>query len=68
MKNAHNEAYWRTRVAQEKEWINHQLNNDEAYGRELQNYYDQALAIITKTIQSEFLSLARRFMFSIGSE
>ena len=50
--NRQTSSYWEQRRAKEEEWIKENLSNDEAFNRQLQVYYDQAINNIDEMIKT----------------
>ena len=50
--NQQTSSYWEQRRAKEEEWIKENLSNDEAFNRQLQVYYDQAINNIDEMIKA----------------
>lgn len=50
--NRQTSSYWEQRRAKEEEWIKENLSNDEAFNRQLQVYYDQAINNIDEMIKA----------------
>ncbi|MEK1400004.1 minor capsid protein [Limosilactobacillus fermentum] len=50
-------SYWAGRITTEKQWIAHNIADDDRFNRKLQAYYDQSITNITQLIDSEYARL-----------
>lgn len=55
-----NQKYWDKRAKNEREWIDKNVSNDEAFNKVLESHYDSANEGINQKISQEYMSLAKR--------